>query len=233
MNANSSISAPPEPGDLVLDDIAIRRGEHILLAGLNITLQQGHAIVIKGGNGTGKSTLLRTVAGFISPHHGRMSLNGRDFKPHHPDCPLIISSYRGADGLSEEMDGNTQLRLYQQMRGRHPHLGDAADYDRFFCAPFLGKEVRHLSTGQRQRIALTRLCLDLGALAQHHQAGQNLCWLLDEPDSGLDEEGRFVLEELISDMLGAGGRVMMVSHQPRTLRFPHQTLRLQHQTEQG
>ena len=126
-----------------------------------------------------------------------------EIKPHRPDCPLIISSYRGADGLSEEMDGNTQLRLYQQMRGRHPHLGDKQIMT-VFCAPS-GKKW-HLSTGQRQRIALTRLCLDLDALAQHHQAGQNLCWLLDEPDSGLDEEGRFVLEELISDMLGAGGR---------------------------
>lgn len=223
----------PEVGNLTLHDIAISRGPQLLLADLNWSLSAGQAIVIKGGNGTGKSTLLRTIGGFIPPYAGTITLNDAPFRPHHPDCPLMISNYRIADGLADEMSGYAQLRLYQKMRGRDPHIGKAKKYDRFFCATFLDKEIRHLSTGQRQRIALTRLCLDVQEMYKHHQAGQNLMWLLDEPDSGLDEEGRLVLEELIEEMLKCGGRVVMVSHLPRKLRFPHHTLSLQSLAEQG
>ena len=214
----------PDVGVLELHDLAIGRASHMLLAHLNWSLPAGKAVVVKGGNGTGKSTLLRTLGGFIPPLYGELTINQKPFRPHHPDCPLIVTHYRLSDGLAEEMNGYDQLRLYQRMRGRAPHLGKAEQYDRFSCSSFINKEVRYLSTGQRQRVALTRLCLDIEALHHHHHLGQNLMWLLDEPDSGLDEEGRLVLEELISDMLNCGGRVVMVSHLPRKLRFPHHLL---------
>ena len=141
------------------------------------------------------------------------------FAPHQPDSPLRLSYYGIADGLAELMTGRDALLQYVKFRrgGRtdpaNPEI-DSPEIDKFSCAPFLDTEIRHLSGGQRQRLALSRLALDLATTEERY------LWLLDEPDSALDIEGRQVLEEMISDMLASGGRVIMTSHQPPISSLP-------------
>ena len=228
MTASSRLhNAPALPADLplIVRGLRVGRGQKVLLDDMNWQIAAGQAILITGPNGTGKTSLLRTIAGFIPPMSGEILLGDSRFAPHQPDSPLRLSYYGMADGLAELMTGRDALLQYVKFRRRgrtdpvNPEI-DSPEIDKFSCAPFLDTEIRHLSGGQRQRLALSRLALDLAATEERY------LWLLDEPDSALDIEGRQVLEEMISDMLASGGRVIMTSHQPPDMQFAHRVLEL-------
>jgi len=218
--SSKSQSQTPASMPLVINRLAIRRAGRVLLNEMSWQLSAGQAIIIKGANGSGKTSLLRTIAGFIPPMSGDILLGDSRFDPHQPNSPLTLSYYGMADGLGEHLTGRDALIRYQKFRQRTVKQPDSPDIDRFSCAPFIDTEIKQLSTGQRQRIALTRLCLDLAAKEEHY------LWLLDEPDSGLDTEGKLALEEMISDMLASGGRVMIASHLSKKMRFAHRVLDL-------
>ena len=222
--ARHTIASPPSNrpshAPLILEGLTIRRGNKVLLSDMSWQLDAGQAVIIKGANGTGKTSLLRVIAGFIAPHSGRIMLGAHSFTPHQPDSPLKLSYYGLADGLSEYMTARQALVQYQHFRQRPAGQLDSPDSDRFSITPFIDTEIKQLSFGQRQRLALTRLSLDMMA-----QDGCDL-WVLDEPDSGLDTEGRLALEEMISQMLAFGGRVILASHLPSKMRFAHRILDL-------
>jgi len=222
-------SGTPAELPLIVRGLKVGRGHRILLGEMDWQLAAGQAILITGPNGTGKTSLLRTIAGFIPPISGEILLGDSLFAPHQPDSPLTLSYYGMADGLGELMTGRDALKQYckfrqHRVRSDSPEI-DSPRTDRFSCAAFLDTEIRHLSGGQRQRLALSRLALDLANMDADY------LWLLDEPDSALDTEGRLALEEMISDMLARGGRVMMTSHQPRKMRFEHRVLTLDSQRQ--
>ena len=169
MTASSRLHNAPElPADLplIVRGLRVGRGQKVLLDDMNWQIAAGQAILITGPNGTGKTSLLRTIAGFIPPMSGEILLGDSRFAPHQPDSPLRLSYYGMADGLAELMTGRDALLQYFKFRrgGRtdpvNPEI-DSPEIDKFSCAPFLDTEIRHLSGGQRQRLALSRLSLDL------------------------------------------------------------------------
>ncbi|TIX51359.1 heme ABC exporter ATP-binding protein CcmA [Alteraurantiacibacter aquimixticola] len=169
---------------LTATDIACRRGDRILFAGLSLALESGQALQVAGANGMGKSSLIRILAGLLRPFSGEVERQGSigllDEKP----------------ALDEHQPLGEALAFWSALDT------GSAPLDRLGLAPLLDVPVRYLSTGQRKRAAIARL---MGQEAQ--------VWLLDEPLNGLDTDAVALTEKLVEDHCAAGGIALIASHQ--------------------
>jgi heme exporter protein A len=171
---------------LALDDVACLRGGRLLFEGLSLVLGPGEAALVRGPNGVGKSSLLRLAAGLLRPAAGAVSAAEAALADEHP-------------ALDERLTLGAALGFWARLDGKDPGSAtEAMGIDRLAQVP-----VRMLSTGQRKRAALA-LVIASGAPL----------WLLDEPANGLDGEGQSRLERAIAEHRGAGGAVLVASHQP-------------------
>ncbi len=169
-------------------DLALRRGDRVLVHGLTLALGPGEAFHITGANGIGKTTLLRAFAGLHAPLAGNVEAEGTigliDERPAlDPHQPLgkALAFWERVDGCSDPSQAFAVLGL----------------------EPLLDVPVGYLSTGQKKRAAFAAL-LNRGVPI----------WLLDEPLSGLDAETIARVTALINLHVGGGGIALIASHQP-------------------
>ena len=168
------------------DRIACRRGERMLFAGLSLVLGAGQALQIGGANGTGKSSLLRMLAGLLESFAGRIERSGA----------VALLDERPA--LDPALPLGEALHFWQRLDRCAEDYTARLGLDRLLDVP-----VRFLSTGQKKRAALARM---LGQQAP--------IWLLDEPLNGLDARGIGLVEELAAEHCRSGGIAVIASHQP-------------------
>nr|WP_166177161.1 heme ABC exporter ATP-binding protein CcmA [Altererythrobacter segetis] len=173
---------------LAVNDLACRRGERVLFRGLSFELKAGEVLQVVGPNGTGKSSLLRILAGLLGPFAGTVERSG------------AIGLIDERPALDEHLPLGRALEFWARIDAPSPPapnlgLGDLLDVP-----------VRYLSTGQRKRAALARL------LGQ-----QAAVWLLDEPLNGLDADMARGCEQLVAGHCQAGGIALVASHQPFAL----------------
>lgn len=171
---------------LAARDIACRRGDRLLLRGLSFALGPGEALQLAGANGTGKSSLMRILAGLLAPFAGTVEREG------------AIGLLDERPALDPHLPLGQALGFWQRLDG--PHDNRAADLG---LAGLEDVPVRYLSTGQKKRAALSRLIGQQAPL-----------WLLDEPLNGLDTRGVALVEGLVAQHCGAGGIAVIASHQP-------------------
>jgi heme exporter protein A len=170
---------------LSVNDLACRRGERMLFRGLSLALAPGEALQVVGANGTGKSSLLRIVAGLLRPYEGEVRHEGR------------VALLDDRLPLDEYLPLGKAFDFWSRIDGGGRPLESAG------LAGLLDVPVRYLSTGQRKRAAILQSAPKAGAL-----------WLLDEPLNGLDEDGLVRLDALIDAHRKAGGAVLTASHRP-------------------
>jgi heme exporter protein A len=188
--------------DLVGEDLACRRGEPCVFTGLSFSLPPGGALVLIGANGSGKTSLLRLLAGLIPPAAGRLVWGSAPID-HDPAAHRARLHYVGhQDGVKLDLTPRETLAFWAALRGfKTPRLDEALDA--FALAPVADWPCRWLSAGQRRRLALARLCVTAAPL-----------WLLDEPISALDQDNQTRLEEVIVAHRADGGRVVVATHMP-------------------
>ena len=176
---------------LEIDALTVLRGQRLVIDRLTHRQNHGELCLLTGANGTGKSTLLRSIA-------GRLPADSGNIKCHLPQV------YIGhADGLAEDISGRKNLQSWaavNEMMVTGTEIEQAlAGFD---AASFADVPVTLLSRGQRRRLALARLLL----------APSPSIWLLDEPNTGLDQESQIRLETALNAHLGAGGAVLAATH---------------------
>jgi heme exporter protein A len=179
--------------------LACERGGLRLFADLSFSLAQGGLLRVRGANGTGKTTLLRTLAGLTRPAAGTVRWRGNPigdeyraqmlFLGHAPavkDELTVLENLEFSAGLAGLRDRDCKKALERLGIGRLAHL-----------------PARYLSQGQRRRAALARLALSASVPL----------WLLDEPFAALDAAGIDQVAELCAAQLAGGGMLVLTSHQ--------------------
>ncbi len=195
-----------------------QRGERPLFRALELSLQPGQVVWLRGRNGRGKTSLLRLLAGLATPAQGAVLCDGQPLRPRAPEWRRRLLYIAHVNALKDDLTVAESLQFLGTLHGRTPS-GDeiVAALSLLGVDRLRDRPVRTLSQGQRRRSALARL-----ALPQPPSI-----WLLDEPFDALDDEGVQALHGLLSAQARRGGSVLLTSHQAVDLRDPvPQTLNL-------
>jgi heme exporter protein A len=207
------------------DNIALDRGGRRLFSNLSFVLGSGEALVLRGRNGAGKTSLLRAIAELLPLAAGALTLDGGE-----ADLPLGEQAhYLGhADALKGALTAGENLEFWAAMLAPESRFVDAAvgrvsraprarlslgarssvaaALDQVGLAHAIDFPVHALSAGQKRRVALARLIL----------APRRL-WLLDEPLTALDHAAQRRLMEILDAHLAAGGLIVAATHAPLDL----------------
>jgi heme exporter protein A len=192
---------------LSVHELACERGERLLFNNLCFELGNGEVLLVRGGNGRGKTSLLRILCGLSVPAAGVVRWRGDSISRTHEQYGREMTYIGHANGIKDDLTPMENLRLAAALGGRDLDSGAAtAALEQVGLSRCLDFPVRVLSFGQRRRVALAGLMT----------AGARL-WILDEPLTGLDAEGGAMVERMIRDHIVAGGLAVMTTHQPLAL----------------
>ncbi|WP_134725637.1 heme ABC exporter ATP-binding protein CcmA [Paracoccus luteus] len=172
---------------LSVRDVAVARGGRRVAEGIGFDLDAGQALILRGPNGIGKTTLLRTVAGLQPPLQGTVTAD-----------PDSIAYAGHADGLKSALTVAENLAFWSQVfGGPGPQAALAAlNLERLAERP-----AAMLSAGQKRRLGLARLLV----------TGRPV-WVLDEPTVSLDAASVALFAAAIRAHLAGGGSALMATH---------------------
>ena len=185
-----------------LRGISHRFGWFWALREVDLDVPPGTSLLLAGPNGAGKTTLLRILAGALSPSHGEGTLAGAALRDNDAirrrSALLTIGGY-----MYDELTAEENLRFVSLMCGSD--TSDAAyagALERVGLASVADRRVGAFSSGMRKRLALGQLLLRPVPVV-----------MMDEPFASLDDEGRTLVDDIVTEMKAAGRTVFLASHQ--------------------
>lgn len=192
---------------LSVHDLACARGERLLFKDMHFTVGAGELLLVQGGNGQGKTSLLRLLTGLARPEAGEIRWRGEPIRQCRDRFHAEMIYLGHANGVKDDLDPIENLRFAEGLQGRAFERERAIDLlQRLGLARCLDLPCRVLSFGQRRRVALSALLLADAKL-----------WILDEPLTGLDVHAVGLMESLIRDHLASGGLAVATTHQALNL----------------
>ncbi|TMV92957.1 heme ABC exporter ATP-binding protein CcmA [Thioclava sp. BHET1] len=180
------MAADPARG-LRVENLAVARGGLAVLEGVSFALAPGEALVLRGPNGIGKTTLLRTLAGLQPALAGEVSVP-----------PESIAYAAHSDGIKATLSVAENLSFWAAVHGTRDISEPLSQMNLETLAE---RPANSLSAGQKRRLGLARLLV----------TGRPI-WMLDEPTVSLDTDSVALFARVIADHLGRGGSALMATH---------------------
>ena len=171
-----------------VQNLTCARGGIAVLSGVTFALSPGQALILRGPNGVGKTTLLRCIAGLQPVIAGRVRL---------PEAGVVYAAH--ADGVKGMLSVAENLRFWAAVQGAR---GIDAALQAMDLAALADRPAQNLSAGQRRRLGLARLCL----------GGSGALWLMDEPTVSLDAASVGLVERAVVAHLARGGMALIATH---------------------
>ncbi len=199
---------------LIATDLTLIRGERCLFENVGFALGPGQLLLLKGCNGSGKTSLLRALLGLLEPETGAIHWDGEAIADvRQAYCrSLVWMAHRV--GLKADLTLVENL-LFESSLRPFDHTDFDAVLERLGLNRLKKLPVRFLSAGQQRRVALARMLLADAPL-----------WLMDEPFTNLDADGRQLVVDVLDEHLAAGGLCVIATHQDVVVAAPTQKVDL-------
>ncbi|ATR82427.1 heme ABC transporter ATP-binding protein CcmA [Pseudomonas sp. HLS-6] len=182
-------------------DLACERDWRMLFEHLDLQLAAGDMLQISGPNGSGKTSLLRLLAGLMRPTSGQILVQGKPLAEQRGELARLLLWIGHAAGIKDLLTPEENLAWLCAL---HRPAGREAIWQALAAVGLRGFEdvpCHTLSAGQQRRVALARLYLDSPPL-----------WILDEPFTALDKQGVAQLEAHLAHHCETGGMVILTTH---------------------
>jgi len=180
-------------------DVRCVRGGREVFSGLDFEASSGEALAVTGPNGSGKTSLLRLIAGLLTVADGSIGLEGGESELTLPEQAHYLGH---RDALKSALSVMENLSFWRDFLG-----GEVFDAGASLAAVGLDHAAHlpaaYLSAGQRRRLSIARLLVVRRPI-----------WLLDEPTNALDTAGQSMFAALMGDHLSRGGLIVAATHAP-------------------
>ena len=200
---------------LSAENLTLIRGERCLFEGLDLAVTSGELLILEGRNGCGKTSLMRAIAGMLSLETGEVFWNDQPVRKQRQNFHGSLVWLAHRTGLKGDLNMLENLQFERSLRQQSTCDAESI-YERLGIERLRKLPLRSLSAGQQRRVALARLLLADVPL-----------WMLDEPFTNLDREGRKLVMELVEEHLVAGGLCVMAAHLDVEIDAPTTKIRLQ------
>ncbi len=179
------------------------REDRLLFDQLNIEIYAGDIVQVEGPNGSGKTSLLRILAGLSQPFEGEVLFNNQLISQSREEFHQQLLYLGHLPGVKGEMNAQENLTFNLALQGVTTSENNIKQtLAAVNLSGFEDSLASHLSAGQHRRISLARLYKSTARI-----------WILDEPFTAIDKQGVHDLEQLFKTHINQGGCIILTTHQ--------------------
>ena len=185
---------------LIVNNLSCQRGYKLLFENLSFELNSGEVLKVSGPNGSGKTSLMKILAGLSSFETGSIDYDDTKINSERYNLDFLYLGHLAA--LSPELSCLENLKYTMRLGNDNLDLDFSDALKKVGLEKFENELVGKLSAGQKKRIALSLLFIT-----------QSKVWLLDEPFSALDSKAIKIIETRVEDHCNSGGICILSTHQ--------------------
>ena len=182
-------------------NLSFDRSGRNIFSSLNFSLDSSESIIIKGKNGSGKTSLLRCIAGFYPITGGKLLWYGEEILPAYYSEKPLISWLGHFDAIKGTLTVRENLMFFMEIWSVNINIFLKA-VKTFSFEKFLDCPASWLSAGEKRRLSLLRLSFCPAKV-----------WLMDEPTTYLDMENKKILISIMSKHINSGGSIICATHE--------------------
>ena len=185
---------------LIVNNLSCQRGYKLLFENLSFELNSGEVLKVSGPNGSGKTSLMKILAGLSSFETGSIDYDDTKINSERYNLDFLYLGHLAA--LSPELSCLENLKYTMRLGNDNLDLDFSDALKKVGLEKFENELVGKLSAGQKKRIALSLLFIT-----------QSKVWLLDEPFSALDSKAIKIIETRVENHCNSGGICILTTHQ--------------------
>ena len=182
---------------LEIENLIKTFGTQTVISDISMTLVSGKIYGLVGRNGSGKTMLMRVIAGLVNPSSGQLLFDGKNRVDADPNIGIMIENA----SLYPELSGRENLRLLASIRKRATNEEIDHAIRRVGLEPEDKRMFRKYSLGMKQRLMLAQAIME-----------QPEVLLLDEPTNAIDRKGVELVHQIMSEEAQRGAIVLLASH---------------------